>query len=261
MRTSSALTVVGLLTMLGTADLYGQQGQSQAGQNIDAKNFAPMIDPAAFKHVEAGPNIAAVLKANGQYSQFLRLVQKAGLLPVLDGTVKDTTYAMVTFREAVDSGHNPVYNSDDFQIPTDQLPSGVNTTDVKEQIANTLDSMYTEAKKYAFAQEGLLTVFAPPNAAFAAAPKGQLDQLMHDSTALATFVRAHIVTKGVYTHGLPMIKTLQSLAGSTLPVAPTGTGALSVGGVPIVGAEVVAGNGVVHRVQTVFPWPTAPSAP
>jgi TRAP-type C4-dicarboxylate transport system substrate-binding protein len=61
---------------------------------------------------------------------------------------------------------------------------------------------------------GSYLIFAPTDAAFAAMPKEQLDALMADPTALADFVRYHIV-QGYYPPGT-LSRTMMAVADSTV---------------------------------------------
>lgn len=260
LRIYRSLAVTVLLLGVGPWTAHGQQ----TGVKIEAspenmKDMARQLYPSAFEHAHTGQSLVAVLKADGHYSTFLALVERAGLLPLLQGKVRDTTYTAVSFVEVEDSTQNPLVSAGNIQIQGLQgLPPNMNQTGVNEAVTEQLEKLTTEAEHYALAQDSLLTVFAPTNAAFAKVPKKQMDSLSKDSVALITFVRAHFVNKGVFAAAFPKIQSMQSLAGSSIPVDRS-TG--RVGGVALVTPEAIAVNGVVHGLTSVFPWPTAPATP
>jgi hypothetical protein len=57
----------------------------------------------------------------------------------------------------------------------------------------------------------------------------------------------------VYTLSFPKISTLTSLAGTTLELGRSTSGAPTVNGVAIVGSEFVGDNGAVHGLAAVLP--------
>ena len=98
--------------------------------------------------------------------------------------------------------------------------------------------------------EGPFTVLAPTNDAFAALPAGALDGLLADPEALASVLKAHVVSgkvKAATVVTLPQVETLNG----TYAVAVT-DGVVSIGGATVIATDLMAGNGVVHLIDKVI---------
>ena len=107
---------------------------------------------------------------------------------------------------------------------------------------------------------GPVTVFAPSTTAIAALPPETIVALQTDTTGstqalLAFHVVGDSIVSGDLADGL-MIPTLQ---GGAITVAMTDAG-LTLDGVPIVMADLIGTNGVVHVIEGILSPPPAPSA-
>jgi len=98
---------------------------------------------------------------------------------------------------------------------------------------------------------GPFTVFAPTDAAFAALPAGTVEGLLADPAALAAILTYHVIPGAV---------TSDQLAGQRLNVATVnganvhvnGTNGVRVNNATVTQADIIAANGVVHRIDTVL---------
>lgn len=98
---------------------------------------------------------------------------------------------------------------------------------------------------------GPFTVFAPTDAAFAALPDGTVEALLADPAALASILTYHVVSGSV---------TSDQLAGQRLDVATVngatvhvnGTNGVTVNNATVTQADIMASNGVIHRIDTVL---------
>jgi uncharacterized surface protein with fasciclin (FAS1) repeats len=97
--------------------------------------------------------------------------------------------------------------------------------------------------------KGPFTVFAPTDQAFAKIPKADLDALLKDKAKLKAVLTYHVLAGKVMSKDLKSgeVKTVQ---GSTVMVN-TVSGAM-VNDAKVVGADVVADNGVIHAIDTVL---------
>lgn len=100
------------------------------------------------------------------------------------------------------------------------------------------------------AGEAPVTLFAPTNAAFDALPADAIAQLRNDSELLAR-VLAHHVVDGRWSSADLTAGPLDTLAADTLAIT-TGAAGVRVDGAPILDADVMARNGVVHTVGTLL---------
>lgn len=100
--------------------------------------------------------------------------------------------------------------------------------------------------------EGPFTVFAPTDEAFAALPKGTLEDLLkpENKDQLVKILTYHVVPGKVMSGDLKsgMVKTVE---GSEVKVEVSGEGVM-VGDAKVLKADVPASNGVIHVIDTVI---------
>ena len=99
--------------------------------------------------------------------------------------------------------------------------------------------------------EGPLTVFAPTDDAFAALPEGTVEALLADTEALTAILTAHVVPGELLAADVLAVESLTMLSGDVLEVA-LHDGAPTIGGSGIIATDMLAGNGVIHVIDTVI---------
>ncbi|MFL5864289.1 MAG: fasciclin domain-containing protein [Solirubrobacteraceae bacterium] len=103
----------------------------------------------------------------------------------------------------------------------------------------------------ALAGKGPVTVFAPTDAAFAKVPKATLVALAHDRNKLRAVLLYHVLKGKVTAAKLLKLHSVQTLNGQSLKVRVT-HGTVTVGGVPVIKANVPASNGIIHAIGGVL---------
>jgi uncharacterized surface protein with fasciclin (FAS1) repeats len=96
-----------------------------------------------------------------------------------------------------------------------------------------------------------VTVFAPTDAAFAKVPKATLAKLGKNRALLRRVLLYHVVAGRVPASKVTMATKLETLEGSSLPVAVDGS-TVTVGGADVVKADVTARNGIIHVINRVL---------
>ncbi|MEG3940214.1 MULTISPECIES: fasciclin domain-containing protein [unclassified Microcoleus] len=100
--------------------------------------------------------------------------------------------------------------------------------------------------------KGPFTVFAPTDAAFAALPKGTLENLLKpaNKAKLTKILTYHVVSGAVLSTSLKSgeVKTVEGMPVKVV-VAP---GKVTVGGANVVKADIKASNGVIHVIDKVL---------
>jgi transforming growth factor-beta-induced protein len=101
--------------------------------------------------------------------------------------------------------------------------------------------------------KGPFTVFAPSDSAFAKLPAGTIDALLKDKSALAGILTYHVIPGRVLAEDLPVGKRLQveTVNGASLTVERARDGSVRIDGAKVVTADVIAGNGVIHVIDSV----------
>jgi len=104
--------------------------------------------------------------------------------------------------------------------------------------------------------KGPFTVFAPTDAAFAALPKGAVENLLkpENKAQLIKVLTYHVVPGSVLSTSLKS-GDVKSVEGTSLKVAVS-PGKVTVGGANVVKADIKASNGVIHVIDKVL-MPTA----
>jgi uncharacterized surface protein with fasciclin (FAS1) repeats len=101
------------------------------------------------------------------------------------------------------------------------------------------------------AGKGPFTVFAPTDAAFAKVPKATLAALAHDRTKLRAVLLYHVLKGKLTAARLVKLHSVQTLNGQSLKVRVS-RGAVTVGGVRVIKANIAASNGVIHAIGGVL---------
>jgi len=99
--------------------------------------------------------------------------------------------------------------------------------------------------------EGPFTVFAPTDAAFAKLPAGTVEALLADVPKLKEVLLYHVVAGKVMASQAVGLSSATTLQGGDLTLSVSGN-SLKVDNATVVGADVVASNGVIHIIDTVL---------
>jgi uncharacterized surface protein with fasciclin (FAS1) repeats len=104
--------------------------------------------------------------------------------------------------------------------------------------------------------DGPFTVFAPPDAAFAALPEGTLDSLLADPEALEQILLYHVVSGDVTSDQVVELTEATTVQGAPIAISVMdGTVSLN-DSATVVTADVPASNGVIHVIDAVLLPPT-----
>ena len=100
---------------------------------------------------------------------------------------------------------------------------------------------------------GPFTVFAPTDAAFAALPKGTVENLMkpENREKLVAILTYHVVPGRVTASQVATMDAATTVQGGKVAIAASG-GAVTVNGARVVSADVAASNGVIHVIDKVL---------
>lgn len=148
--------------------------------------------------------------------------------------------------------------------PVDPAPSAAPVADiVATAIAagrfTTLARALGEAELVSILQgAGPFTVFAPNDAAFAKIPSADLNALLADKEALRRVLLYHVVAGSVDSEQVSAMTSATTQAGDATVSISTVDGAVRLNGnTGIVNADIPAGNGIIHEIDTVLMPPAA----
>ncbi len=99
---------------------------------------------------------------------------------------------------------------------------------------------------------GPFTVFAPTDEAFAKLPAGTVEGLLADPAALKALLLHHVVAGRILAPSKTGAGKMNALDGKPVTVSRSDYGAVRVDEATVVKADVLAGNGVVHVIDTVL---------
>ena len=98
-----------------------------------------------------------------------------------------------------------------------------------------------------------ITVFAPPNEAFAAVPKATIDSLLANPELLKRVLTYHVVPSRIFASDIPIGMTnATTLAGPQISVYNDGRRVTINGNSRVIKADLEATNGVIHVINTVL---------
>jgi uncharacterized surface protein with fasciclin (FAS1) repeats len=121
---------------------------------------------------------------------------------------------------------------------------------------NTLVTALTEADLVsALEAEGPYTVFAPTDEAFKKLPKDVLNNLLNDKEALKNVLLYHVVSGDITSKQIVKLNEAMTLNGSDIKIK-VDDGKVMVNDSQVVGADVMASNGIIHVIDTVLLPPT-----
>ncbi len=101
--------------------------------------------------------------------------------------------------------------------------------------------------------KGPFTVFAPADAAFAKLPAGAVGKLVKDKPALTSVLTYHVIPGRVLSSDLAIGTTeVKTVEGRAVLVTKTRNGTVMINGATVTAADVLAGNGVIHVIDTVI---------
>jgi len=100
------------------------------------------------------------------------------------------------------------------------------------------------------ADGGPFTVFAPTDEAFSKLPAGTVESLLADPAKLSDILTYHVVPGRVTAAEVSQLQFATTVQGQDLAI--TSNGGVSVGGANVVAADIEAGNGVIHVIDTVL---------
>ncbi|XP_063784288.1 transforming growth factor-beta-induced protein ig-h3 [Pseudophryne corroboree] len=103
-------------------------------------------------------------------------------------------------------------------------------------------------------REGTFTVFAPTNEAFRALPRGELNKLLGNANELSNLLKYHIGDEILVSGAVSQLVRIKTLQGEKLE-AISRNSTLHVNKEPVTEADMMATNGVVHAISTVFQLP------
>jgi len=99
--------------------------------------------------------------------------------------------------------------------------------------------------------EGPFTVFAPTDEAFAKLPKGTIESLLKDKETLKTILLYHVVAGEVTSKEVVDLTKAETLAGKNVKIK-VNKGSVMINDSKVIGADIMASNGVIHVIDTVL---------
>lgn len=161
---------------------------------------------------------------------------------------------------SADSSMKEVAQSPDMMPETTMMAPSIVDIAAGEDIFSTLVAALTAGDlAEILSGEGPFTVFAPTNAAFAALPEGTVEMLlMPENKALLQKILTYHVVSGSVTSMDLMAGAVPTVEGSDLMVS-LGDG-VKVNNANVISADIMAGNGVIHVIDTVMMPPVESQA-
>lgn len=121
--------------------------------------------------------------------------------------------------------------------------------------AGTFETLLTAAREAGLVEtlrgEGPLTVFAPTDSAFAKLPEGTLEAVLQDREMLRAILTYHVVAGEVTSDQVVKLDEAETVNGEKVRISVR-DGSVMINEAKVVKADVQAGNGVIHVIDSVL---------
>ncbi len=149
-----------------------------------------------------------------------------------------------------------VFAQMDTKMVTNAVKNDIVQTAISAGNFTTLVTALTEAGLVdALEGKGPFTVFAPTDEAFKKLPEGALDNLLKDKDALKNVLLYHVVSGDITSKQVAKLSEAKTLNGSDINIK-TDDGKVMINNSQVIGADVMASNGIIHVIDTVLLPPT-----
>lgn len=121
--------------------------------------------------------------------------------------------------------------------------------------AGTFETLLTAAREAGLVEtlrgEGPLTVFAPTDSAFAKLPEGALESVLQDREKLRAILTYHVVAGEVTSDRVVKLDEAETVNGAKVRIRVR-DGSVMINDARVLKADVQAGNGVIHVIDSVL---------
>jgi uncharacterized surface protein with fasciclin (FAS1) repeats len=152
----------------------------------------------------------------------------------------------------IDASNGVIHVIDEVLLPADRADI-VDTAVGAGSFGTLVKAVQAAGLEEALRGAGPFTVFAPSDAAFAKLDPATLASLLEprNREKLAGILKFHVVAGAVESSGLKGTTRVKTLNGQELEIVAR-DGKVSVNGAQVTGADVMAGNGVIHVIDAVL---------
>ena len=231
--------------------------------------FAPSDD--AFAKLPAG-TVEALLQDKAKLAEILTYHVVAGKVPASAAMSLDWAETVQGQSLRVTKRGGSVYVDDAKVVATDVMASNGVIHVIDSVVLPRKDIVDTAIKAGSFKTlvtavkaadlvetlkgKGPFTVFAPTDAAFGKLPEGTIPSLLENKAALSGILTYHVIPGRVLSSDLPIGRTeVATVQGSKLLIEKKRDGSVTINGANVVSADVLAGNGIIHVIDTVVTPP------
>ena len=159
-------------------------------------------------------------------------------------------FAMLVFTSV------SVFAQMDTKMVMNSSKNDIVQTAIKAGNFTTLATALTEAGLVdALKGDGPFTLFAPTDEAFKNLPDGALEGLLKDKEALKNVLLYHVVSGKVSSKEVVDLNKATTLNGADLNIK-TNNGKVMINDADVIGADVMASNGIIHVIDKVLLPPT-----
>ena len=227
-----------------TDDAFAKLGKDAIADLLKPENKAKLTAILTY-HVVAGDNPAAKVVTVKE----LTSVQGSPLAIVADKNGVTVGTAKVVKTDVL-AQNGVIHVIDSVLLPPDNL---VATAAKAGKFQTLLTAATAAGLAETLSNDGPFTVFAPTNEAFAKLGKDTIADLLkpENKAKLASILKHHVVAGRVKAEAVVKVKEVKTLQGTSLAVKVE-QGKVSIGGANVVATDVIAGNGVIHVIDSVL---------
>jgi uncharacterized surface protein with fasciclin (FAS1) repeats len=167
----------------------------------------------------------------------------------LEEVVEEESPPSGSVEEPSPETSEPVADTGDDTSSSDQSIADIAADN--PQLSQLTTALETAGLTSALEEAGPLTVFAPNNDAFAQLNQDDLAALLADPSSLGDILQFHVAEGAVMSSDLEDGQTVTTLQGEELTISIDGD-TVMVDDATVVQADIQAGNGVIHVIDTVL---------
>ncbi len=206
----------------------------------------PALTDILLYHVVSGEVLAEqVVSLNSAKA----LNEKFLEIKVIEGMVYINDAQVVITDIMADNG--VIHVIDTVLVPSESVGSIVDIAVADGRFTTLAAALEAADLVETLSNEGLFTVFAPTDDAFAKLPEGTIEALLADIPALTDILLYHVVSGKVLAEEVLMLEEAETLLGENVTIRVE-DGNVFINDAQVIITDIVADNGVIHVIDTVL---------
>ena len=206
----------------------------------------PALTEILLYHVVSGEVLAEeIVDMNSAKT----LAEKFIEINVGDGAVTINDARVVVTNVQADNG--VIHVIDTVLLPPEDMGSIVDIAVADGRFETLVAAVQAAGLAETLSNDGLFTVFAPTDDAFAKLPEGTVEALLEDLPALTDILLYHVVSGKVMAEDVVSLTEAETLLGENINIRVE-NGMVYINDAQVIITDIMADNGIIHVIDTVL---------